>query len=786
MRIETIELLWFRGAADSVALEAKGKSVVVYGENGSGKSSFVDAIEYLLNNGKVGHLSHEYSGKHQQKAIINTHTARGKKTGLRVAFKDGSELVVDIKRNGTFTTSGAEGAEMSSWDYRRTVLRQDEVAAFIAFTKGAKYSALLPLLGLSQLEVMAENLRHLAKAIEQQLALSALKARLEELRAKRTKTFGLLNEAEIADKIEGLHSIYCPDKAATKDSKERCDEILAAIRASLADFSADQRRYLTLQDVGRLDLASEVTAVRSANDKLAGITEPLIKEKLEVLQSAVAFEGKLAAGERVDCPACGRPITAEEFRRHVNDEASRLREIIGSHNARRIAMAALSDSLRSLKFALAKPDVKPWLDLLAGGEDFAKSLQYLSDLNAEAIRANCGEDDLRTIEALLLPLIEEAATASDQTPHDVERLSVDIEMAEVGKAIVDGVDLAATVERSEALISFVTSLERALREEIRLRSGSVIEEISADIQKMWLTLHPSEAIEDVALYVPEDADKAIDIKLKFHGLQQDSPRLTLSEGYRNSLGLCIFLAMAKREESKERPLFLDDVVVSLDRNHRGMIADLLQKEFSSRQVFIFTHDREWYSELRHQLDEGSWIFKALMPYEQPQIGIRWSARTWSFDDARVHLKEDPDSAGNTARKIMDTELAGIAEGLKLRLPYRRLDKNDHRSAHEFLERLVSDGEKCFQIKRESAYEPHLAAVAAWREADKLLLSWGNRSSHSFDLTAQEAEKLTLACENALGFFWCPDCKSSVQKLNSEGAKLVQCQCGNLRWRYGKA
>ncbi|MDO8700505.1 MAG: AAA family ATPase, partial [Deltaproteobacteria bacterium] len=62
MRIKSIELEWFRGAADPVTIEPDCKSLVVYGANGSGKSSFVDAVEYVLNDGKIGHLSHEYSG----------------------------------------------------------------------------------------------------------------------------------------------------------------------------------------------------------------------------------------------------------------------------------------------------------------------------------------------------------------------------------------------------------------------------------------------------------------------------------------------------------------------------------------------------------------------------------------------------------------------------------------------------------------------------------------------------------------------------------------------------
>ena len=73
MRIKSIRLAWFRGAADPVSLEPNCKSMVVYGANGSGKSSFVDAVEYVLKDSKIGHLNHEYSGTRQVKAIPNTH-----------------------------------------------------------------------------------------------------------------------------------------------------------------------------------------------------------------------------------------------------------------------------------------------------------------------------------------------------------------------------------------------------------------------------------------------------------------------------------------------------------------------------------------------------------------------------------------------------------------------------------------------------------------------------------------------------------------------------------------
>ncbi len=337
--------------------------------------------------------------------------------------------------------------------------------------------------------------------------------------------------------------------------------------------------------------------------------------------------------------------------------------------------------------------------------------------------------------------------------------------------------LADDATRARALISFLNLLEQGVREEIRQQSKNVIGEISSDIQKMWAILHPGEAIAHVRLYLPSDADKAIDIGLKFYGIEQDSPRLTLSEGYRNSLGLCIFLAMAKREADTDRPLFLDDVVISLDRNHRGMIVDLLEKEFNGRQVVILTHDREWYTELRQQLDGGNWIFNALMPYEKPEVGIRLSAKTSTFDDARAQLKVSPDSAGNTARKIMDIELAIVAERVKVRLPYLYREKNDRRTAHDFLLQFISDSKKCFMKLGTKEHEPYAEAIDALRDADKLLLSWGNKATHSFDVVKKEA-KLIEVCERALEFFSCPNCKKPVYKLDDTGAELVQCQCGH--------
>lgn len=782
MRIKSVRLAWFRGAADPVALDADCKSMVVYGQNGAGKSSFVDAVEYVINKGKLAHLTHEYSGRNQERAIPNTHTPADRGTEFWVQFQNDAELNVKIAPNGTHAKKGAEAIAMDAWDYRRTVLRQDEVAEFIRSRKGEKYSALLPLFGLHELEITAENLRQLARVVEQQSKLAQKQGAFGQTVIKRKEAFADDSDEAIENKIGALHEKYCAASKAT-GALVRCRELETALTARINELSAENQRYLALRGIAATDIAGPINAVRSANAKLAGSVEPFIAEKLEVLQSADAFAGKLKDEGEVACPACGRSILVGQFKAHVKAEQERLQEIIAIFEERRITISTLIDVIKALKTALAKVETKVWRDELKKGP-LKANVEWIEQCDADGLRQSLSEDNLKAIEDNCLPVIQRADEASKDAPPDIKDLARDKTLVEAAKAVFEAKELSEEISKIEGLIAFINSVEAGVREEIRERSESVIKDISGDIGAMWKTLHPGEPIEDVRLYLPED-DKAIDIALRFHGKDQDSPRLTLSEGYRNSLGLCIFLAMAMREASNDRPLFLDDVVVSLDRNHRGMIVELLEDQFAKRQVIILTHDRDWYAELRQQLDEKRWRFKTLLPYETPMLGIRWSHKTTTFDDARASLKDRPDSAGNDARKIMDVELAVVAERLQMRLIYMRGDKNDKRMAHDFLERLVADGRKCLQKKAGADFVCHTDALDLLDKADRLLVSWGNKGSHSFDVMRAEATKLIDACEQALEAFKCAECSKPLWFADAGNAEWVQCQCGELRWRYGK-
>jgi hypothetical protein len=291
---------------------------------------------------------------------------------------------------------------------------------------------------------------------------------------------------------------------------------------------------------------------------------------------------------------------------------------------------------------------------------------------------------------------------------------------------------------------------------IKYKTLKITQNVSGEIQRLWSKLHPNEPIEKVELYIPKEADRAIDICLKFFGIDQPSPRLTLSEGHRNSLGLCIFLALVPLEADTSRPI--------IQRPER--------------------RGRYRYTELRSLFPAKTWEFVALRPWVDPQIGIQWSQSKGTFGDARSLAAENPEAAGNRVRAIMDTELAIIAERLQVRVPFSRGEKNDRRTCMEFFERIIYEAKVKLYKQEGGKLVTFSDPLNDWHTAHALLITWANRASHGGSLLSSEANQLIQSCEKALGYFRCIHCGDPVWFTEQTGKDRLQCSCGELVWKIG--
>jgi hypothetical protein len=124
---------------------------------------------------------------------------------------------------------------------------------------------------------------------------------------------------------------------------DRCREVEAALESRVGALTAENQRYLGLRTLAELDFHDAIKAVRDSNAQLAGSAEPLIIEKLAVLQSADALAARLEDASEIQCPACGKLVAADEFKAHVKAEQQRLGNIITVFEERRSAVGSLID-----------------------------------------------------------------------------------------------------------------------------------------------------------------------------------------------------------------------------------------------------------------------------------------------------------------------------------------------------------------------------------------------------------------------------------------------------------
>ena len=745
---------------------------MVYGENGSGKSSFVDAIEYILAKERIEHLAHEYSGHKQLLGIRNTHTPDTASSRIRLDFEDNSTLAADISPDGEVTyTENPDGllTAVRDWDLMRTVLRQDKVADFIHATKGQKYSQVLPLLGLERFETAAENLRRLRTEIEDQAQIAVIESTLEGLAETARTKLGTLEPKEVLTLLQNIakkNGIDLQQPMSLGDSSANLKEKLTA---SIDALEPAHQRHVLLKQILDEDLEGKRRKVKETRAEAF----KALDHHIEVLVHAGKITEEIAEpSKEIICPACGKSICAQELKEHVDAELYRLHDIREMRDKARTAVQEFLEALKRTLVVLKSECLKDWISETPNVDarnafDLLGEAHLPDDIDEWALE---GQVDC-PLDKILLAVKESASTAPPRTQNLLDDLGV----VEVAMSLGD-------IDAKSRFLASVRQLSKTLEageEDIRRYIRSHVEEIvsscSSEIQRLWASLHPNEPIQDIHLTSSED--KAVDIALKFFGKMQPSPRLTLSEGHRNSLSLCIFLALAHLTPN-DNPIALDDIVSSLDRGHRGRIVDLLEEEFKDRQILLFTHDREWYAELRSRLPSSRWISCTLKPYTSPEIGIQLARSDDTFDDARSIVDVRPESAGNTVRSIMDYECALAAESLQISVRFRRGDENDRRSCIEFLDKICAEGRK--RLRRDSGARCD-DVLQVWNKANGLLKAWANRASHTGSLVVHEANELIDACDMADKKFRCENCKDPVWIAEVRSKKRIQCSCGKLYW-----
>ncbi len=782
LRLKTLRLSWFRGAGAELVLDTGGKSVAIYGPNGAGKSSLIDALECVLAGGKVGHLAMEESGRRQENAIPNTHAPGQAPSIATVTLCDGRRSSVTLGGSGMPRVEGAE--HVASWNPNRSILRQGSVTGFITSSKGDKYKALLPLLGLGPLETAASNLRAVALEITRQTQFELKEGEHAAVRTRRQAAFPGMDGAAISDSIKALVSSYLPGAPLPTSLQEALDILTPELKRRIDGLDEENTlhvAYHRIRDAG-LDRCLAISAEATAT--AASASQPLLSERLAILRASGAYTAALVQSgvhDTVECPACGQQIEADYLVAHVRHEEGLLTSALGLFDRLAQANSATAAALTTVQGVLSSK-VMDDLWRTTGWAALQPYRQGLLAIDPDSIKVDATGASLMELPALVAAVLLGVEAAAANSPPSTQKLVKDRDAVLAAADWQAGSALRREIADTRRLIDFLKEVEAAVRDEIRQQSGSVITEISDDVAAMWKVLHPEEPIDGVALYQHSDTDKAIDLKLRFHGKDIASPRLTLSEGHRNSLGLCVFLALARRGQEPS-PIILDDVVTSFDREHRASVTDLLLEHMHGLQLIVLTHEYDWFIDLSNRLPPKGWSFQQLRPFAEPAIGIQWGGPPSGFEPARALLDQDASAAANKARGLLDVHLAVISERLRISMPFIRGPRNELRHADDMLQRFATKAASAFRRRSpDGKHEGFPEGQQAAEQLKQLLVPFANPPSHGRIVPRAEAERLITAGERFRAVLVCAGCDHPVTR-GEVGGKHMECECGTLRWTF---
>jgi hypothetical protein len=209
----------------------------------------------------------------------------------------------------------------------------------------------------------------------------------------------------------------------------------------------------------------------------------------------------------------------------------------------------------------------------------------------------------------------------------------------------------------------------------------VFDRIAGTVLRYYSRLHeapPPEPVEctDLKMVPTERAARGgLRLAVQFLGRATSDARVYLSEGHLDSLGLCIYLACVRLFNPPGCLLVLDDVLTSVDRDHKRRVCDLLLEEFTDYQLVVTTHDEVWFQQFNDSLvargETHGWRLLRIANWRL-ETGPETAAfeLTWAF--IQEHLKE-PDfrNLGGPLRCVFEDFLKRVAEKIKLEIVYRQ-------------------------------------------------------------------------------------------------------------------
>ena len=122
----------------------------------------------------------------------------------------------------------------------------------------------------------------------------------------------------------------------------------------------------------------------------------------------------------------------------------------------------------------------------------------------------------------------------------------------------------------------------------------ILAKTSDEVEKLYGQIHPDEGIGKIRFFLKPNAIGSLEFDGHFQSASEIPPQAYYSESHLDTLGICVFLALAKHFKTDSTVVVLDDVLTSVDGPHLDRFMKLLHKESGTfKQMIVTTHYRPW-------------------------------------------------------------------------------------------------------------------------------------------------------------------------------------------------
>lgn len=802
-KIKSISITGIRGIKDTISLPLNEKSVLLYGDNGTGKSSISDAIEWFYTD-KVSHLAgSEIDLKY---ALRNSYQKDSDTASIAISF---NRKVIDTAKK-LFTKKGRLISELSnssvdSQNYfvisqsENLLLRYQFLRDFIDQTKGDKLKYLSDIIGFSEVTKTKDVLRKAFNSIKSEIKTQNFEAQINNEKQTLIAKIGAAVSQE-SNLFEKINEIIEPLKIGIKVSSiEDIDKILNHIKKPVNTKQITELQFLENTNKALSTLKSEISFIDGEYQKYFYEFNKIAEDVQSIMQTFLAE--LLKSGETViskkyhkenNCPLCLQEKNLEELKTDIQRRLKEIEESSKKKFAFDTAKKSVSDIITERLKRLEFPSRNILLNEQEN-ESIKKSISNLitklTEYQKTANEKVTSGNKLPTNDTLLLT--EDDFKIQEQINSRFEAIQTAIKndkSTELYANISAAKDAFLKIKRIEKDKSKLehqkNSLELIYNEFVkRQKEGleSFINTFSSYINDFYQYMNPDEQFHEIRIVTigEEDELNGITIEYKYNNEWVSPPQKYFSESHLNCFGISFFLASVIAFNKENKFIVLDDVISSFDSTHRKRFADLLFEKFSDYQFILLTHEVEWFSYVQQVAKKKGWT-----------IGeIKWTeAKGTHIEEKPSDLKEfierelansSVETLGNPIRKYLESKLKDICLNLDVKVSFRLNEVNEKRMPDELLNELKS------RIKDKGGQDIKEKVPVIERVANSSLL--GNLLSHDNpfnpklgDLTAFWSDIKELET-----VFYCqvPNCKRPKVSMSNYDTVLKKIRCGCDATKY---